>query len=74
MSAVSAVMWPAFPANPTAFPFTHGLLPFVAREVYAIDENGLGQIISVFSLGAVTGSLIAWKWRDAIWNDGRPGK
>lgn len=59
--AVLAIMWLAFLANLTAFPFTHGLLPFVAREVYAIDENGLGQIISVFSLGAVTGSLIvAW--------------
>ncbi len=59
--AVLAIMWLAFLANLTAFPFTHGLLPFVAREIYAIDENGLGQIISVFSLGAVTGSLIvAW--------------
>ena len=59
--AVLAIMWLAFLANLTAFPFTHGLLPFVAREVYAIDENGLGHIISVFSLGAVTGSLIvAW--------------
>lgn len=59
--AVLAIMWLAFLSNLTAFPFTHGLLPFVAKEVYAVDENGLGQIVAAFSFGAVVGSLIvAW--------------
>ncbi len=31
-------MWLAFLVNLTAFPFTSGLLPYVAREVYHVDK------------------------------------
>ena len=32
----------AFLVNMTAFPLTSGLLPYVAREIYHIDQTGLG--------------------------------
>jgi len=56
-----AIMWLAFLVNLTAFPVSHGLMPYVAREVYAIDENGLGQLVAGFASGALTGSIfMAW--------------
>ena len=59
--AVLAIMWLAFLANLTAFPLTHGLMPFVARDVLQVDENGLGQLLAAFSAGAVLGALLlAW--------------
>ena len=59
--AVLAIMWLAFLANLTAFPLTHGLMPFVARDVLQVDENGLGQLLAAFSVGAVLGALLlAW--------------
>ncbi len=58
---VLAIMWLAFLANLTAFPISHGLLPFVAREVYLIDENGLGHVVASFATGAMIGALaLAW--------------
>ena len=48
----------AFLVNATAFPFTSGLLPYVAREIYRIDETGLGSLISAFAIGSLLGSLI----------------
>lgn len=52
-----AAMALAFLVNLTAFPTTLGLLPYVAREVYHIDQTGLGTLIAAFSLGALAGSL-----------------
>ena len=58
---VLAILWLAFLANLTAFPLSHGLMPYVAREVLQIDENGLGHLMAAFSVGAVIGALIlAW--------------
>jgi hypothetical protein len=48
----------AFLVNATAFPFTSGLLPYVAREIYRIDETGLGSLISSFAVGALIGSVV----------------
>lgn len=48
----------AFLVNATAFPFTSGLLPYVAREVYRIDETGLGSLISAFAIGSLLGSFV----------------
>ena len=47
----------AFLVNMTAFPFTSGLLPYVARELYHIDQTGLGSLIACFAVGALLGSL-----------------
>lgn len=48
----------AFLVNLTAYPTTLGLLPYVAREIYHIDQTGLGMLIAAFSLGALSGSLL----------------
>ena len=48
----------AFLANLLAFPFFVGLLPYVAREVYAIGQAGLGYLAGAFALGALAGSLV----------------
>ena len=52
-----AAMWLAFLVNLTAYPFTNGLLPYVAREVYRIDQTGLGYLIASFSVGAIIASI-----------------
>lgn len=58
---VLALLWLAFLVNLTAYPVTHGLLPYVAREVYSLDETGLGQLIAGYAAGALCGSLLmAW--------------
>lgn len=48
----------AFLVNATAWPFTSGLLPYVAREIYHIDETGLGSLISAFAIGSLIGSFV----------------
>ena len=52
-----AAMWLAFLVNLTAFPITLGLLPYVAREIYHIDQTGLGTLVASFSAGALVGSI-----------------
>jgi hypothetical protein len=52
-----AAMWLAFLVNLTAFPLTSGLLPYVAREVYRIDQTGLGLLAASFALGSLIGSI-----------------
>jgi predicted MFS family arabinose efflux permease len=47
----------AFLANLTAYPLSNGLLPYVAREVYGIDQTGLGYLVAGFASGALLGSL-----------------
>ncbi len=53
-----AAMWLAFLVNMTAFPMTSGLLPYVAREVYHINQTGLGTLVASFASGALTGSVV----------------
>jgi MFS family permease len=55
---IQPIMFLAFLVNFTAFPLTNGLLPVVARDVYGHDENGLAQMVAVFAIGALVGSLI----------------
>ena len=55
---VLAIICLAFLANLTAFPITHGLMPFIAKDILSLDENGLGQLLAAFSFGAVSGALI----------------
>jgi len=52
-----AVVWLAFLFNLTAFPITNGLLPYVARDVYGIDQTGLGYLVASFAFGALLGSI-----------------
>jgi MFS family permease len=67
---VLALMLLAFLVNFTAFPISNGLLPYVAREIYQVDENGLSHLVATFAAGALLGSLVmafVGRWR-------RPGK
>ncbi len=50
-------MWLAFLVNLTAFPISHGLLPFIARDVYGVGQTGLGHMIAIHAAGAFAGSL-----------------
>jgi predicted MFS family arabinose efflux permease len=44
--------------NFTAFPLTNGLLPYVAREVYRVDQTGLGYLVAGLSCGAMLGGIL----------------
>ena len=48
----------AFLVNLLAFPFFLGLLPYVAKNVYATDQTGLGLMGASFAIGALLGSLV----------------
>ena len=54
---VLALMIMAFLVNLLAFPVTMGLLPHVAKEVYVIDEIGLGHLVAAFAVGSLIGSI-----------------
>ena len=53
-----AAMWLAFLVNLTAFPLTSGLLPYVAKNVYHLDQTGLGTLMASFALGSLIGSIV----------------
>jgi len=48
----------AFLVNLTAYPIVVGLLPHVAKDIYAIDEVGLSHLVAAFAAGALLGSII----------------
>ena len=52
-----AAMWLAFLMNMTLLPLSGGLLPFVARGVYHIDQAGLGMLSASFAFGSLLGSV-----------------
>src|SRR5262245_22037794 len=64
-----AAMWLAFLVHLTAYPLSNGLLPYVAREIYLIDQTGLGYLAASFAMGALLGSM-AVSQRSTI----RPGR
>jgi predicted MFS family arabinose efflux permease len=53
-----AALWLAFLVNLTAFPMTSGLLPYVARDIYHVDQTGLGYLIASFAFGSLMGSIL----------------
>ena len=53
-----AAMCVAALVNLSAFPFTGGLMPYIAREVFHLDQRGLGWLIASFAAGALIGSLL----------------
>ena len=48
----------AFLINLLAFPFSLGLLPYIARTIYEVNQTGLGLLSASFSVGALLGSLV----------------
>lgn len=55
---VRAVMLLAFLVNFAAYPLTGSLLAYVAKEVYGMDQTGLGWLIASFAGGALVGSIL----------------
>lgn len=55
---VRAVMLLAFLVNFTAYPLTGSLLAHVAKDIYRMDQTGLGWLIASFAGGALTGSIL----------------
>lgn len=55
---VRAVMFLAFLVNFAAYPLTGSLLAYVAKDVYGIDQTGLGWLIASFAGGALCGSIL----------------
>ena len=53
-----AALWLAFLVNLTAFPITSGLLPYVARDLYHVDQTGLGTLVASFAFGSLLGSIL----------------
>jgi len=64
--AIASLMCFAFLVNLTAFPFSHGMLPYVAKDIYGTDANGLAQLMAAYAVGALAGSVaLAWSGRPA---------
>jgi predicted MFS family arabinose efflux permease len=48
----------AFLVNFCAFPLSGGLLPYVARDIYGMDQAGLGFLSAGFAAGGLMGSIV----------------
>ena len=57
-----AAMSVAALVNLTAFPLTMGLMPYTAKEVFHLDQRGLGWLVASFAFGALIGSLALSAW------------
>lgn len=55
---VRAVMLLAFLVNFAAYPLVGSLLAYVAKDVYGLDQTGLGWLIASFAGGALVGSIV----------------
>lgn len=55
---VRAVMLLAFLVNFAAYPLTGSMLAYVAKDIYGMDQTGLGWLIACFAGGALTGSIL----------------
>lgn len=52
-----AAMCVATLVNLCAFPLSGGLMPYVARDVFQLDQQGLGWLVASWGFGALLGSL-----------------
>jgi len=43
--------------NLTAFPLSGGLMPYIARDVFHLNQQGLGWMVASFASGAFVGSI-----------------
>ena len=55
---VRAVMLLAFLVNFAAYPLAGSLLAYVAKDIYGMDQAGLGWLIACCAGGALTGSIL----------------
>lgn len=56
----------AFLTNLVAFPLTNGLMPYVAKNVYRLDQTGLGFLVASFAAGALVGSIVLSNARNGM--------
>src|SRR3546814_18296695 len=56
----------AFLINLTAFPLSGGLLPYVAKEIYGVDQTWLGYLVAGFAFGGLVGSITLTRSRGDI--------
>lgn len=52
-----AAMAVAALVNLSAFPFSGGLMPYIARDVFHLDQRGLGWLVASFAGGALLASI-----------------
>jgi uncharacterized protein YhhL (DUF1145 family) len=52
-----AAMTLAALVNLCAFPLSGGLMPYIARDVFGLDQQGLGWLVASYATGALLGSL-----------------
>ena len=52
-----AAMAVAALVNLSAFPFSGGLMPYIARDVFMLDQRGLGWLVASFAGGSLVASL-----------------
>jgi predicted MFS family arabinose efflux permease len=48
----------AFLMNFAAYPFVGSLLGYVAKDIYGLDQRGMGWLIACFAAGALAGSIV----------------
>lgn len=63
---IQAGMWLACLVNLTAFPLTNALMPYVAKNIYRVDQTGLGLLVASFAFGALLGSIVLALVRRAL--------
>jgi Na+/melibiose symporter-like transporter len=63
---IFSVMCLAFLLNCTAFPLMTGLMPYVAKEVYAADRTWLGYMVACAASGALAGSLLLSRYGGSV--------
>ncbi len=68
--ALRAAMALAALVNLCLFPFSAGLMPYIAKEVFQLDQRGLGWLVASFAAGALIGSLALSAWGAHL----RPGR
>ncbi len=68
--AVLATMSVAALVNLTAYPISLGLLPYIARDVFSMDQTGLGWLAASYAFGALLGSVLM----SAFGARGRPAR
>lgn len=57
-----AAMTVAALVNLCAFPLSGGLMPYIARDVFGLDQRGLGWLVASYASGALLGSLAMGAW------------
>ncbi|MFT5507397.1 MAG: putative MFS family arabinose efflux permease [Hyphomicrobiaceae bacterium] len=63
---IQAGMWLACLVNFSAFPLSMGLMPYVAKNIYGLDQNGLGMLIACFAIGSFVGSVALAIMRNSV--------